>query len=184
MISTFLPIAAFAGLVAASCPLSVEISGTAAHVANVSITNTADEAITVFKGNTVLSEHATKDLVVFDSSMSNPSYRSNCFSESRLIGFTGGNALPFEGVFVNYKRSGLATELFRTLQPGETVTASVNAAKSYKLAGIETAEVTAVQGFKYVTGAVAPASLKDTTFCQSSSSGTVTITPDQSTVAR
>jgi hypothetical protein len=105
-------------------------------------------------------------------------------SESRLIGFTGGNALPFEGVFVNYKRSGLATELFRTLQPGETVTASVNAAKSYKLAGIETAEVTAVQGFKYVTGAVAPASLKDAKFCQSSSSGTVTITPDQSTVAR
>lgn len=96
----------------------------------------------------------------------------------------GGNALPFEGVFVNYKRSGLAPELFQTLQPGETVTASVNAAKSYKLAGIETAQVSIVQGFKYITGAVAPISLKDTTFCQSASSRTVTITPDQSKVAR
>lgn len=73
--------------------------------------------------------------------------------------------------------------MFQTLQPGETVTTSVNAAKSYKLAGVETAQVAAVQAFRYVTGSVAPTSLKDMESCQSVSSKTVTITPDQSKVA-
>lgn len=98
--------------------------------------------------------------------------------------WAGGKALPFEGIYVNYKRSGIAAEMFQTLQPGETVTASVNAAKAYKLAGIKTAQVSAIQGFKYVTGTTAPTSLKDLAFCESVSSSIVTITPDQSKVAR
>lgn len=92
--------------------------------------------------------------------------------------------LQFEGIYVNYKRSGLAPEMFQVLLPGETVTTSVNAAKTYKLAGIATAQVTAVQGFKYVTGSTAPTSLKDMASCESVSSSTFTITPDQSKVAR
>jgi deuterolysin len=87
-------------------------------------------------------------------------------------------------VFVNYKRTGLAPEMFQTLAPGETLTASVNAAKSYKLAGISTAQVSAIQGFKYVTGSTAPTALKETEFCESVSSSSVTITPDQSRVAK
>lgn len=74
--------------------------------------------------------------------------------------------------------------MFQTLLPGETVTAVVNAAKSYKLAGIATAKVSAVQGFKYVIGSVAPTSLKDLAYCESVSSDTVVITPDQSRVAK
>lgn len=94
-----------------------------------------------------------------------------------------GNSLPFEGVYVNYKRSGLTAEMFQTILPGETIYASVNAAKTYQLAGVTTAQVTAIQGFKYVTSAVAPSSLKDTAFCESVSSDTLTITPNQDTVA-
>ena len=85
---------------------------------------------------------------------------------------------------MNYKRTNLAAEMFQTLSPGETVAASVNVAKTYKLAGIQTAHVTAVQGFKYVAGSTAPTSLKDTLVCEDVSSGTLTITPDQSKVAR
>lgn len=74
--------------------------------------------------------------------------------------------------------------MFQTLKPGETVTASVNAAKGYKLSGITTAQVTAIQGFKYVTGSAAPTALKGMADCESVSSSTVTIIPDQSVVAR
>ncbi|TAQ88770.1 hypothetical protein B7494_g2936 [Chlorociboria aeruginascens] len=161
MISNILAITALVSTVMAACPLSVAITGTNDHVAQVAVTNTGSETITVFKGNTVLSDHATKDL---------------------LVAGADGTALPFEGIFVNYKRTNLSPELFQTLQPGESVTASVNAARTYNLAGIETAQVTAIQGFKYVTGSTAPTALKDTTFCEDVSSGTVTITPDQSKV--
>lgn len=65
MISKILPVAALAGaaMAASSCPLSVEIAGVTDHVAQVAITNTGAEAVTVFKGNTVLSDHATLDLL-------------------------------------------------------------------------------------------------------------------------
>ncbi|KAG0650474.1 Neutral protease [Hyphodiscus hymeniophilus] len=162
MISRILPVVAFAGVALAACPLSVEIAGTNAHIAQVAVTNTGSEAITVFKGNTVLSEHATKDL---------------------LVAGTDGQMLPFQGAYVNYKRSGLASEMFQTLAPGESVTASVNAAKTYNLAGVETARITAVQGFKYVVGSTAPTALKDMQTCADISSSTVNITPDQSKVA-
>lgn len=85
-------------------------------------------------------------------------------------------------MYVNYKRTGLTPEMFQTILPGETVTASVNAAKSYELSGVETAQVSAIQGFKYVTGSVAPTSSKELTFCESVSSTSVAITPDQSKV--
>jgi deuterolysin len=87
-------------------------------------------------------------------------------------------------VYVNYKKSGLTPEMFQTILPGETVTTSVNAAKSYKLAGVTNAKVTAIQGFKYVIGSTAPTALKGMEDCESISSSSVTITPDQSTVAR
>jgi deuterolysin len=64
MVSKILPIIALAGAAVATCPLSVEIVGAAHHVAQVAVTNTGAETITVFKGNTVLSDHATKDLIV------------------------------------------------------------------------------------------------------------------------
>lgn len=73
--------------------------------------------------------------------------------------------------------------MFQTIQPGETVTASVNAAKTYNLAGLETVDITAIQGFRYVTGEVAPSLLSQTTLCDDITSNTVTITPDQTKVS-
>ena len=70
MISSILSIVAVAGVAMAACPLSVEITDTVDHVAQVVITNTDSETITLFKGNTVLSNHDTKDLLVADASMS------------------------------------------------------------------------------------------------------------------
>ncbi len=67
MVSSILPIVALAGVAMAGCPLSIEIASTADHVAQVSVKNTGSEPVTVFKGNTVLSEHATKDLLVADA---------------------------------------------------------------------------------------------------------------------
>ncbi|KAI1738282.1 Metalloprotease [Xylaria scruposa] len=161
MISNILPVAALAGAAMAACPLSVEITGADNHIAQVAVTNTAAEAITVFKGNTVLLDHATKDLLVADAS---------------------GKALPFEGSYVKYRRTGIASEMFQTIQPGETVNTQVNAATTYRLAGVSQAEVSALQGFHYVTGSTAPTSLQDTVFCEVTSNS-VNITPDQSKVA-
>lgn len=59
----------FASAAIAACPISLDITGTEAHIAQVAVTNTGSEAITIFKGNTVLSEHATKDLIVDDAGM-------------------------------------------------------------------------------------------------------------------
>ncbi|KAI1169705.1 Deuterolysin metalloprotease family-domain-containing protein [Nemania sp. FL0916] len=161
MISNILPVAALAGAAMAACPLSVEITGATGHVAHVAVTNTASEPITVFKGNTVLLDHATKDLLVADAS---------------------GNNLPFEGSYVKYRRTNIAPEMFQVIQPGETVSKSVNAATTYKLAGVETAQVSALQGFHYVSGTAAPTSLKQTEFCEANSN-TMNIVPDQSKVA-
>jgi deuterolysin len=69
MISKVLSVAALAGIAAASCPLSVEISGITGHIVHVVVTNTGNESLTVFKGNTVLSDHPTRDLVVSDVGM-------------------------------------------------------------------------------------------------------------------
>lgn len=161
MISNILPVAALAGVAMAACPFTVQITGATGHVAQVAVTNTASEPITVFKGNTVLNEHATKDILVADAS---------------------GKNLPFEGVFVKYRRTGIAPEMFQTILPGETVTASVNAATTYRLAGIQNAHVTALQGFHYVAGTTAPLSLSETDFCEATSNA-VSIVPDQSKVA-
>ena len=46
---------------------SSEIAGATDHVAQVAVTNTGSETLTVFKGNTVFSDHATKDLLVADA---------------------------------------------------------------------------------------------------------------------
>lgn len=73
--------------------------------------------------------------------------------------------------------------MFQTILPGETITASVNAAKCYRLAGVKTAKVSVIQGFRYVTGAVAPTDLKGAAYCEATSSGTVDMTPDQAKVA-
>ncbi|KAJ2989870.1 hypothetical protein NUW58_g3244 [Xylaria curta] len=161
MISNILPIAAFAGAAMAACPLSVEITGATDHVAQVAVTNTADEAITVFKGNTVLLDHSTKDLLVTDAA---------------------GKVLPFEGAYVKYRRVGISPEMFTTIQPGETIETSVNAATTYRLAGVSQAHVSALQGFHYVTGSTAPTSLKDTLFCEATSNS-MKIVPDQGKVA-
>lgn len=63
-------VAALAGVAMAACPISVEISGATDHVAHVAVTNTGADTLTIFKGNTVLSDHATKDLVVTSAGMS------------------------------------------------------------------------------------------------------------------
>lgn len=73
--------------------------------------------------------------------------------------------------------------MFQTILAGETITTSVNAAKSYKLAGISTAVVSAVQNFKYSVGTTAPTALKGLEAC-TAVSGKATIVPDQSLVAR
>lgn len=93
-----------------------------------------------------------------------------------------GTDLPFVGHFVNYKKTGLAAEHFQTIAPGETVNSSVNVANTYSLAGEETVDITAIQGFKYTTGSTAPTSLNDLETCDDVTSNTVTITPDQSKV--
>lgn len=94
-----------------------------------------------------------------------------------------GNALPFEGVYVNYKRTGLAPSSFQQIEAGQTVTVPVNAAKSYKLSGVSQAKVTAIQGFRYAQGSETPSSLKDLAACEDVTSGEVDVTPDQSSVA-
>jgi hypothetical protein len=73
--------------------------------------------------------------------------------------------------------------MFQTLAPGQTVTASVNAAKTYNLAGLDEAKVSAIQGFRYATGSDVPASLKDLAVCDTVSSSEVTVTPDQITAS-
>lgn len=67
MIAKALPFALLAGAASAACPLSVEITDSESHVVNVAVTNTGSETISVFKGNTVFSDHATKDLLVADA---------------------------------------------------------------------------------------------------------------------
>ncbi|KAI1434410.1 Deuterolysin metalloprotease family-domain-containing protein [Xylaria sp. CBS 124048] len=161
MVPKIVSAAALAGAAMATCPLSVQITSTAGHVAQVGVTNTAEDAVTVFKGNTVLLDHPTMDLQVSD---------------------VLGRALPFKGAFVQYKQTGIAPEMFQTIKPGQTVYASVNAASSYKLLGVRQAVISAVQGFNYVMGTAAPTSLADTEFCQATSNS-MTIIPDQSKAA-
>lgn len=81
---------------------------------------------------------------------------------------------------MNYKKTGLGAEHFQTIAPGETVTSEVNVANTYDLAGVESADITAIQGFKYITGSTAPDSINDLAFCDNVTSNTVSITPDQS----
>jgi deuterolysin len=92
-----------------------------------------------------------------------------------------GKSLPFDGVAVNYMATGMPSSMFQTFQPGEKFTTSVNAAKTHNLAGLTSAKVSVVQGFRYVTGTTAPTALKDTESCNASSK-TVSIVPDQSKV--
>ncbi|TEA17094.1 Neutral protease 2-like protein [Colletotrichum sidae] len=162
MVAKSLPVALLVGAASATCPLSVDITNSDSHVVNVAVTNTGNETVSVFKGNTVFSNHATKDLLVTDAE---------------------GKALPFEGVFVNYKRTGLSPSSFQKIDAGETVTVSVNAAHSYKLEGVSQARVTAIQGFRYAVGAEAPSSFKDLASCADVTSGQVEVVPDQTTAA-
>ncbi|KAI1332531.1 Metalloprotease [Xylariaceae sp. FL0255] len=148
MVSNLLAADALVGNAMAVCPLSVEITEATGSTAQVAVTNTAKEAITVF------SEHATKDLL----------------------------SIPFTGSYVKYRKSNIPSETFYTIQPGEAYTASVNAARTHKLAGVEKADVSGPQDFHYVTGTEAPTSLKTTEFGQATSN-TVNITPDQTTAA-
>ena len=101
----------------------------------------------------------------------------------RLTHIVDGNALPFDGVYVNYKRTGLTANNFQAIEAGQTVTVSVNAAKSYKLKGVKTAKVSAIQGFRYATGAEAPSALKGLAFCADQTTGSVEVTPNQATAA-
>ncbi|TDZ39013.1 Neutral protease 2-like protein [Colletotrichum trifolii] len=162
MVAKSLPVALLVGAASATCPLSVDITNSDSHVVNVAVTNTGNETLSVFKGNTVFSNHATRDLLVTDAE---------------------GKALPFEGVFVNYKRTGLSPSSFQKIDAGETVTVSVNAAHSYKLDGVSQASVTAIQGFRYAVGAEAPSSFKDLASCADVTSGQVEVVPDQTTAA-
>lgn len=67
MISKALPIALLAGAASATCPLSVQITDSSNHVVSVAVTNTGNETLSIFKGNMVFSDHATKDLLVTDA---------------------------------------------------------------------------------------------------------------------
>jgi hypothetical protein len=70
MLNKTLPVVLLAGAASAACPLSVSIAPDAGnHVVNVQVTNTGSETLQVFKGNTVFSAHATKDLLVADAGM-------------------------------------------------------------------------------------------------------------------
>lgn len=93
MISNILPIAAFAGAALAACPLSVEIVGTTDHIAQVAVTNTGSETITLYKGNTVLSDHATKDLVVADAGKLNSAWMFHLELSTNLINRRNGSPI-------------------------------------------------------------------------------------------
>jgi deuterolysin len=67
--SKMLLLAAMAATAMAACPLTVEFTGAEDHTAHIAVTNTGTEAVTVFKGNTVLSEDPTLDLVLDDAGM-------------------------------------------------------------------------------------------------------------------
>ncbi|KAH8697994.1 hypothetical protein BGW36DRAFT_342194 [Talaromyces proteolyticus] len=146
-----------------SCPLSVDISSTTGHSIQIAISNIGENNVTFFRGNTVLHGRATKNLRV-------------------IAMIIAGTDLPFNGMYINYRRADLPSSMFHTLQPGETVTTMVNAAVSYKLEGIATVNVTAIQNFQYVVGQLVPTSLHNMSLCTEVTSNTVTMIPDQSTV--
>ncbi|KAI8941491.1 hypothetical protein NX059_002708 [Plenodomus lindquistii] len=162
MLTKSLPVVLLAGVASAACPLSVSIADAGNHVVNVQVTNTGNDTLQVFKGNTVFKAHATKDLLVADAA---------------------GKALPFDGVYVNYKKTGLSPESFQKIAAGETVTVAVNAAKSYKLKGVDKAKVAAVQAFRYATGEEAPTTFQDLSLCADQTTDSIEVTPDQSVVA-
>lgn len=64
MAFNILAVVALAGSAMAACPLSVAIVETVDHIASIAVTNTGSEAVTVFRGNTVLSDHNTQDVYV------------------------------------------------------------------------------------------------------------------------
>ncbi|KAJ4412440.1 hypothetical protein N0V82_008795 [Gnomoniopsis sp. IMI 355080] len=146
----------------AACPLSVAIVDAVDHTASITVTNTGSEAVTVFKGNTVLSDHDTQDV---------------------FVAAADGTDLEFMGAIVNYKKTGLSADYFQTIAAGETVTTSVDVSQTYALAGEDTVEITAIQGFKFSTGTTAPNTTNGLDSCEDVTSNTVTITPDQAKVA-
>lgn len=103
--------------------------------------------------------------------------------ERVLIIHTAGKALPFDGVYVNYKKTGLSSGNFQKIAAGETITVAVNAAKSYRLNGVKQAKVSAIQSFHYAKGEEAPAALEGLSFCADQTTGSVEVTPDQSVAA-
>lgn len=181
MVARALPVALLAGAASAACPLSVEITSSNTHVVDVAVTNTGSETLSVFKGNTVFSDHATKDLLVTDAGAS--TITSPPFPRTPANNKSEGNALPFEGVFVNYKRTGLSADAFQKIEAGQTVTVSVNAAKSYKLDSVAQAKVIAIQGFRYAAGDAVPSSFAELQSCADVSSGEVEVVPDQAAAA-
>lgn len=87
------------------------------------------------------------------------------------------------GSFVNYKKTGLAADHFQTIAAGETINSSVDVSQTYALSGLETTDITVIQGFKYSTGPNAPTSTNNLEYCDDVTSNTVTIAPDQAKVA-
>lgn len=87
------------------------------------------------------------------------------------------------GAIVNYKKTGLDATHFQTIAAGETVNASVDVSQTYALAGVDSADITAIQGFSYITGTTAPTTTKGLESCDDITSNTVSITPDQAKVA-
>lgn len=188
-------VAALAGSALAACPLSVAIVNTVDHTATVAITNTGSEAVTVFKGNTVLSNHNTQDVFATAEGKLRQLaiYRLNFLAKNQParkivqpkanLHHTDGTDLEFMGTVVNYKKTGLAADQFQTIAAGATVNSTIDVSQTYALAGVETTEVTAIQGFKYITGTTIPTSTLDLATCDDVTSNTVAITPDQAKVA-
>lgn len=84
---------------------------------------------------------------------------------------------------MNYKKTGLAADHFQTIAAGETVNSSVDVSQTYALSGLETTDITVIQGFRYSVGTDAPTSLNSLETCDDITSNTVTISPDQAKVA-
>lgn len=184
-----LAVAALAGSAMAACPLSVAIVDTVDHVATVAVTNTGSEAVTVFKGNTVLSDHNTRDVFATADGKSchTLSIEYHCWDKINLATtnslYADGTDLEFMGSIVNYKKTGLSPEHFQTIAAGETVNSTVDVSQTYALSGVESSEITVLQGFKYITGSTAPTTTNGLESCDDVSSNTVSITPDQAKVA-
>ncbi|KAI9729296.1 MAG: hypothetical protein M1834_006967 [Cirrosporium novae-zelandiae] len=130
---------------------------------DVTVSNTGNETITVFKGHTVLSGAATGNLDIVTEN---------------------GTDIPYSGLFIRYQKNNVSKDMFETFEPGESIATTINVAQTRKLDNVTRASLSVKQKFRYVLGDEAPSSIDTMTKCPTVTSQNITITPEQATVKR